>query len=116
MEFDRVPDCRTRWPWPKLRGPHRAAATVAIALFAFIGLAATTHAVVDLMRWRDAGHLARTVAADAKASDQERVDAIVVMLRDAHESVALLRQISGERGAVGQDARNAVDALRRAVR
>lgn len=73
-----------------------------------LSLAATTKVAFDLSRWRDAGAIARTAAADLARSELERIEAIVVIQRDARASIRLLREIERAGGAVGESARNAL--------
>lgn len=105
-----------RWnETPRQRLVRRARA-VLVAVCCLIGVAATSRVVlVDLLQWRDAGQLARTVAADPSLRARDRANAIVVMERDVLRSLELLRQIAAEGGEASRHAENAlkeVDAAR----
>lgn len=98
-----------RWnETPRQRLVRRARA-VLVTICCLIGVAATSRVVlVDLLQWRDAGQLARTVAADPSIRVRDRANAIVVMERDLLRSLELLRQIAAEGGEVGKHAENAL--------
>lgn len=105
-----------RWNETPRQRLIRRARAVLWALCCLIGVAATSRVVlVDLLQWRDAGQIARNVAADPLLRAQDRANAIVVMERDLLRSIELLRQLAAEGGQVGKHAENAlkeVDAAR----
>lgn len=84
-----------------------------LAILLFLGCVASTAKVfVDVAKWRDAGRIARCVACDPHAKQQQRIDAIVILHRDTCASIRLLRAIEQEGGAVGDSARNVLTAIR----
>lgn len=101
----------SRLAWALRERSRRALVLWCGAVLSLFCLAAASKAVVDLLRWRDAGHVARSIAGDRRAADQDRIHAIVVMQRDGETSVSLLREIEAEGGPVADHARNALLAL-----
>lgn len=69
------------------------------------------------MNWREQSHLARRVAADPKMSIDSRRDGIVGSARDARLTIELLQHLEqSEEQGVAQQARLALDAIRKALR
>lgn len=102
---------RLRVAWAIRARSKRALLLLGGGALCLSALAATTKLVVDLMRWRDAGSVARAVAGDVRELEARRVDAIVVMQRDVRASIALLRDIEAAGGATAVHARNALDSI-----
>ncbi len=104
-----------RWnETPRQRWARRTRALL-IGVACAIGIGATSRVVlVDLMQWRDAGHIARTAAGNQQLRVRDRVNAIVVMQRDMLSSIELLKQLAAEGGEIEQHAENVLKALDRA--
>lgn len=100
IERIRVPAVRRRW----LRGP--TAKAVCIAAIALPCMALGVNQVVDLLRWRDAGAAARSVAGRRSAPLQHRIDGMTVAWADARETIVLLQAIAAEDGPQAVHARN----------
>ncbi len=98
---------------PRWRERHRAAAALALL---FCG-AWTYRLTFDVVNWREQSHLARRVAADPKMSIDSRRDGIVGSARDARLTIELLQHLEqSEDQGVAQQARLALDAIRKALR
>jgi len=94
---------------------RRAALTLCVAFFSAVGIAATSRVVFDVVNWHDSAGAARAVSGDASATQQHRIDAIVVMLRDATESIQCLHRDSKDREPIAAHARSALASLGRAI-
>lgn len=103
-----------RWnETPRQRWARRTRA-VLFGVACLIGLAATSRVVlVDLMQWRDAGHIARNAAGNTELGIRDRTNAIVVMQRDMLTSIDLLKQLAAEGGEIGQHAENVLKEIDR---
>lgn len=98
---------RLRILWSFRARSMRGLIAWSVVVLSLSAIAATSKVVFDIMRWRDAGHLARAIAADKRAPLADRIDAIVVMQRDGHATVTLLREIELEGGEIAKHAANA---------
>lgn len=97
--------------WRLLRErSQRGARSWAVGAIILACMAAGSKAIVDLMRLRDAGHVAREAAADRRGDVQNRINAIVVGQRQVLELQQLWRELEQEGGPVGEQARNALKA------
>lgn len=98
---------------PRWRERHRAAVAL---LLLFCG-AWTYKLTFDVLSWREQSHLARRVAVDPKMSIDSRRDGIVGDARDARLTIEVLQQLElSEDQGVAQQARLALDAIRKALR
>lgn len=101
-----------RWSETPRQRLVRRTRAIMVALACLIGLAATSRVVlVDLLQWRDAGHIARTVAADQGLAPKDRVGAIVVIQRDMLQSIEILRVLAAGEGELSQHAKNALKEI-----
>ncbi len=91
--------------------PRRSWARWWAALGFLVCMAATSKITFDVMRWRDAGHIARKLAADRSAPARDRLEAMVVMQRQGCAIKVLLREIETEGGELARDARNCLLAI-----
>lgn len=102
---------RTRILWIMRERSRRAVALWAAAIAITFTIAATSKAVVDVLRWREGGAAARSVGADRSAPLQQRINAIVVMQRDSYENRRQLLAMEAEGGEIAVHARNALRAI-----
>jgi hypothetical protein len=72
----------------------RAVGRTGVILMALVGIAATSSTVVDALRWREQVDVARTALTAPSTDSVERVDAVVVLLRDALASIDTLKEAS----------------------
>lgn len=92
-------------------GIGRRCAIIALSM----ACAAFAHRItVDVMQWRQTptAH-ARDVLGDPNATEQQRIDAMVIVAADARLTIDLLRQHADGRGSIGDAARAALAGLRR---
>lgn len=88
-----------------------------VAVLAVTGLGATGQMVFDVLGWRDlnAPRLARATADDPSETEARQIDALVVMLRDARESVDAMKRARERGGKVAEHAAGALAKLRKAI-
>lgn len=82
---------------------------IAIASLAIMCGAGSYRFAVDVLHWRKDSVRARSIGSDPTRSVEDVRNAIVVMQRDAYDSVQLLKQIAA---AGGENAKHAENALR----
>lgn len=88
-----------------------------VAVLAVTGLGATGQMVFDVLGWRDlnAPLLARAAADDPRESEARQISAMVVMLRDATESVEAMKRARARGGKVAAHADGALRKLQQAI-
>lgn len=79
-------------------------------------LGAASFVGYSVATWRGNSEAARCVATNAHANDTERVQALVGMRRDCDLTIAVLRQIAEEPGAVGEQAKLLLAHLKERLR
>lgn len=101
-----------------LESPPRRRRPIAVACLAVASalLGATSVAVVDIARWRDAGEVARAAASDPNNSVRNRLEAQVILRRDISQGITILRANSQIDNSVGQGARNALQMIEESLR
>lgn len=103
--------------WRHVRcGSPTGVAAVFCILLAIPCMAFTTKFVVDVLKWRDAGAAARSVAASDAAAERSRIEAQVVMRRDICAGIQVLRANSTRDDDVGAAARNALTMIAEELR
>lgn len=98
-------------------GGRRSGGSLLIVLaFAMVGLAATSAVLSWNERdFRGACTTAARLACEARDPAMQR-HGVIVLLRDARESVAVLRRVRDEGGACAADAENALALIEQAIR
>lgn len=88
-----------------------------VAVLSVTGLGAATKLVFDALGWREinAPLLARTAADDPTESEARQISALVVMLRDATESVEAMKRARARGGKVAEHADGALLRLKQAI-
>lgn len=89
---------------------HMRKAAVLLVLSALC-IAAVPTVVFDILHIRGKTDEARATAADARRPIVERIDGVVASVEDGLRTIELLRALSKEDGAVGEQARHALAVI-----
>ncbi|MFY9340851.1 MAG: hypothetical protein WAT39_00085 [Planctomycetota bacterium] len=78
--------------------------------------AATYRVTVDVLNWRASDESARAIVGDEKRTDDERINAVVVLVRNGRASIESLKKLAENPGRAGDHARNALRLIDEALR